>query len=516
MNSVVSSLLSRNMIDRRSGYRRDMLCRFDALCQFDCCSREDIDAHVRYELACILNSTRENSPFYRDRIPGGITTDIASDILKSIPVLTKQDIQHYAQEMLVKGVECYEDATGGSSGQPTVFYTDLERKKAGEAATYWSNSLAGFEYGDRVAMLWGATRDSGGRETIDLLGKTIEQEGKTIDHRPFGEDHRREAGVGVSRLSPAGRRQKGEGGRSVVFGLKSIVARLRSHLRNWIENVRWYDAFDMGENRMNDFHKYMTRFAPHVLVGYAGSLYEYAVFLQKNKLTPTYPLKSMVSSAEVLTSASRKLISDIFQKPIFDRYGNREFGPIAAECSAHDGLHINEHDMVVEIDSPDPYEIPGEILVTYFRNKAIPFIRYNTGDVGVFARGECACGRKTRRLKTIAGRTSDSIRTRDGNIIHGEYFTHILYGVEGVRAFQFVQETLDSYVLRVECDPQTCHAVDERRRIAQMNADWWKNTIREKVGMDADVRVEFVDAIPLLPSGKRKFTMSLLNEMPEC
>lgn len=167
---------------------------------------------------------------------------------------------------------------------------------------------------------------------------------------------------------------------------------------------------------------------------------------------------------------------------------------------AHDGLHINEHDMLVEIDSPDPYEIPGEIIVTYFRNRVMPFVRYNTGDVGVFAKGECACGRKTKRLKTVDGRLADSIRTRDGRLIHGEYFTHMMYGIEGVRAFQFVQESLDRYVLRVVCCPQ----------IAQMHTDSWKQCIKNKVGKGADVRVAVVDNIPILPSGKRKFTVSKL------
>lgn len=453
MNRHLSSVLSRYLIDRGGGYRGEVLRQFTELLQFDSLARDDIDAHVSRQLALILNHAKSNSAFYRDRIPGAITPDNATENLRSIPILTKRDIQESLQAMFVPGMPSFEDATGGSSGEPTVFFTDIERKQAGEAATYGSNSLAGYEYGDRVAMLWGAARDN---EKCRM---------QNAERKPIHWD------------------------------------RIRSRLRHWIENICWYDAFDMGENRMRDFHKHMTRVAPHVLVGYAGSLYEYALFLRDNSITPGYPLKSIVSSAEVLTSASRKLISEVFQKPIYDRYGNREFGPIAAECEAHDGLHINEHDMYVEIDSRDPYEIPGEIIITYFRNRAMPFVRYNTGDVGVFAKEECACGRKTRRLKTIDGRTSDAIRTRDGKLVHGEYFTHMMYGIEGVKAFQFVQESLDSYVLRVECGPQ----------ITQRYTDLWVQEIRDKLGGDVAVRVECVDKIPLLPSGKRKFTVSMVK-----
>jgi phenylacetate-CoA ligase len=331
--------------------------------------------------------------------------------------------------------------------------------------------------------------------------------------------------------------------------------------RNWIENVRWFDAFNMSENRMRDFHKQMTRFAPHLLVAYAGSLHEYAKFLKNNHLKPEYPIKNVISSAEVLTSAIRKLVSEVFQKAIFDRYGNREFGPIAAECEAHDGLHINEHDMLLEIDSDDPYHIPGDIIVTYFSNRGMPFVRYNTGDRGTFAKGECACGRKTKRLQTIEGRLSDSIRTKDGKVIHGEYFTHLMYGVEGVKAFQFVQTTEREFVLRVSFNspqnaqtrakvsadqegPQNTQNMQKgenagmkenagmlglgnagnqepRTRNPQpatcnlQPPSWWQDVraqILEMVGADADVRLEIVDEIPLLPSGKRKFTVSLVGQ----
>ncbi|NCD41213.1 MAG: phenylacetate--CoA ligase family protein [Bacteroidia bacterium] len=476
MNSRLSSYLSRLLVDRRGGYRRDVLRRFDALRDFDCLSRHDIDMHVSRELAQVLNFAREHVSFYMDRIPPDISEENALAMLPQLPMLTKQDVQQSLHELCVKDIERFEDATGGSSGVPTIFYTDLERKKAGEASTYWSNGLAGFDYGDRVAMLWGSDRDCR-PETIDqrLEGRDRDCSSNRRGCEPLGD-----ARSGVPRVQ---------------------FAQIKAVARNMIENVRWYNAFDMGENRMHDFHAGLLNFKPHVLVAYAGSLYEYAKFLNIHSLKPQYPLKSIVSSAEVLTPAMRKSVERVFERPIFDRYGNREFGPIAAECEAHAGLHINEHDMLVEIDSPDPYEIPGEIIVTYFRNRVMPFVRYNTGDIGVFAKGECACGRKTKKLKTIDGRTSDSIRTKDGKLIHGEYFTHLMYGVEGVKAFQFVQEAMDAYVLRVVCCPQ----------IAQMYTDPWIESVKGCVGGNGNVRVEIVDEIPLLPSGKRKFTLSLVD-----
>ena len=302
MNKLLSSWLSRLVVDRRAGYRREVLKRFDELKRFDKLSRDEIDAYVLSRLAETLNYVRDNSLFYRERIPDGIAADNA---LSGIPVLTKQDIQLRGQDMLVPGSTFFKDATGGSSGEPTVFYTDLKRKQAGEAATYWSNSLAGFEYGERVAMLWGSHRDC---------------RPETIADRPEGGE--RDCSSSQRGCEPLG------DARSGVPRVQFV--QLKALARNVLENVRWYNAFDMGEDRMHEFHSQMTRFAPHLIVAYAGSLYEYAQFLGENGLRPTYPLTGIVSSAEVLTSVMRKSVERVFERLIFDRYGNRG---IWADCS---------------------------------------------------------------------------------------------------------------------------------------------------------------------------------------
>ena len=142
MYSSLSSLLSRSLIDRGGGYRREVLRRFHELQQFDSIARNDIDAHVSRQLASILNHARSNSPFYRDRIPDTITPDNAAEILRSIPILTKKDIQNKLQKIVVDDIPSFQDATGGSSGEPTVFFTDIERRQAGEASGWCSSRTA--------------------------------------------------------------------------------------------------------------------------------------------------------------------------------------------------------------------------------------------------------------------------------------------------------------------------------------------------------------------------------------
>lgn len=445
MHPDLSAFLSRRLIDRSGGHRAAVLSDFKVQCELNSGSRADIEQVRREQLAALLRRVKRDVPFYRDRMAGGpeSTSDSAMNVLATLPVLEREMIQQDPAAFRADGdLTATQDATGGSTGTPMRFWVDRETKVAREASLFWSDSLAGWRYGERIAMLWGSDKD-----------------------------------------------------------VRTAGAALRSDLRWWLENRRWYNAFDMGPEQMRQYHAAMQRFRPHLLVAYAGSLFRYARFLEAEGLVPGYPERACVSSAEVISSPMRDVIERVFGRPVFDRYGNREFGAIAAECEVHDGLHLNERDMIVEVDSPDPTTEPGPLLVTYLRNKAMPFLRYNTGDLGLLAPpSACACGRTTRRLMPVKGRESDTIVTASGRHIHGEYFTHALYAADAVREFQFVQETLDDYVLKVVTDTAVS-SEDERQ---------WRAVLEDVLDPGVNLRIDRVDRIPVLPSGKHKFTVSLV------
>ncbi|MBN2563826.1 MAG: phenylacetate--CoA ligase family protein [Phycisphaerae bacterium] len=443
MKPTLSAFLSRCLLDRAGGYRHRVLEGFRERTKANYLPREEIESRQVTRLAALLRHAARHVPAWRERLPAAadILVENARDILLSLPVMRKEDIQARLFDYVADdGRSMWDNATGGSTGTPMTFKIDMERKLAGDASHYWSNSLAGWRYGERIAMLWGSDRDV--RDT------------KT--NRRFG-------------------------------------------LRCLIDNIRWYNAFDMGPDQMAEFHTAMNRFQPHLIVAYAGAIHTFARYLGEKGITPSFPLRSIVSSAEVITSDMREAVERVFRKPVFDRYGSRELGPVAAECGKHRGLHVNETDCLVEIDSRDPFREPGPLIITYLSNFAMPFIRYDTGDWARFeSREPCACGRTTLRLAPVIGRESDLIRTASGKLIHGEFFTHLLYGVRGVREFQFVQEDLHTYRLLLLARQD---GVAERKSC-------WRSRILEAVGADASLTIEYVDRIPLTPSGKRKFTIS--------
>ena len=445
MHPKLSAWLSTRLIDRAHRHRVQVLDLYRRHQESDLAPRNLLDQNRDTNLADLLNHIRLQVPRYQALLAsaGVVKPGDAMNTLRSLPVTCRTDLQADPVFFQARNAGLVmDDFTGGSSGTPLCFKVDQATQRAREASLYWANHLAGWKYGDRVAMLWGSDRDTASAR----------------------KDWRLEA-------------------------------------RWLLENVRWYNAFNMGEQRMEQFHAAMSRFRPHLIVAYAGSIFTYARYLEQINQSPHYPITSIISSAEVITTAMREVVERVFGVPVFDRYGNREAGAIAAECPAHQGLHVNEHDFVVEIESPDPFAEPGRLLITYLANRAMPLIRYDTGDLALWAAGTCPCGRMTMRLARLIGRQSDTIRTASGRLIHGEYFTHLLYGIPSVREFQFIQDSLNEYRLLVVMDGRLAPGLEERLR----------QRIVEQVGAQASVQVVQVDVIPVLSSGKRKFTLSKVS-----
>ena len=121
-------------------------------------------------------------------------------------------------------------------------------------------------------------------------------------------------------------------------------------------------------------------------------------------------LRSLLSSAEPLPGVLREKIGTIWGCEVFDHWGMTETGyGGGVECACHDGYHLREADLLLEIVDPLsgellPDGISGEIVITTLTREAMPLIRYRTGDVGSLLPGPCACGSPLRRLGPVRGR----------------------------------------------------------------------------------------------------------------
>ncbi len=401
----------------------------------------------------LIEDAYRNTDFYKEVISdmGADPRDFNSiKAYQKIPIITKQIIQRERERLKSKSLvpgSFAEDASGGSTGEPTIFYVHNYRYTLRAWEQVRHDRWSGWDLGENMALLWGASNDLRAGVKLNVRAKNF------LLHR---------------RIS--------------------------------------MDAFALTDKKMENFAKIMIQKRPTMLLAYANAAYSLARYLD----TIGFPakkigLKGIISSAEKLYDFQRELIERVFGCPVFDRLGSREVGLIGSECDRHEGLHMNVDNLIIEfLDEEDqtvPPGEPGRIVVTDLLNKAMPFIRYDTGDIGAWIDRPCSCGRTLPLMKCIEGRTVDFILTKDGRKIHGEYFTHLFYGVRGLRQFQLIQKDLDLLEVKIiktsEWDTFNEPQILERIR---------------NYMQDSKLKIDliFVDQIPKPRSGKLRFTLSEL------
>ncbi len=119
-------------------------------------------------LRALLFHAHARCPFYRKRFAetGLNPGDIRSlEELRFLPPLEKREIQEQSASMIARdwpATDLIRNQTGGSTGTPITFYLCRDRKCSRAAATLRHNRWAGWEIGDRAAVIWGAPRDAPG------------------------------------------------------------------------------------------------------------------------------------------------------------------------------------------------------------------------------------------------------------------------------------------------------------------------------------------------------------------
>ena len=350
-------------------------------------------------LMTLLKHAYENCPFYRKRFlkVGLNPSQICSpDDLLKLPPLTKSDVQENLLEMIAENYtknELVRDTTGGSTGDPLVFYYSKDRRDSRNAAQIRHDRWSFWDIGDRAAYIWGAGGD--------------------------------------------------------IHSAKSLKDKFRNILLR--RNSPFLNTYAMNENDMYFFAKKIKKFKPKAILGYAQSTTVFAKFLQEHKIFDIHP-SAIVSSAEMLLPEDRKLIENVFHCKIFDRYGCREVGIIANECEAHEGLHVNAENLYVEFirEGKPVVGKSSEILITDLRNYAMPFIRYKIGDVSRLLKKPCPCGRGLPLMDTIEGRVTDFITTPEGKLSSGVALTlYLITNIAGIKQAQLIQEEINQLKVRL-------------------------------------------------------------------
>ena len=242
--------------------------------------------------------------------------------------------------------------------------------------------------------------------------------------------------------------------------------RRKGNLYSWWLNRRFFNCFQFAAADQRACARAIEAARPTVLVGYAGKLVDLALRIEAEPELLTWRADAVITACEGLQQGQRELLERYLGRAVFQSYGSREFKLIGMECERHDGFHLSEDNLYVEVvDDAGQHCAPGDvgrILVTDFNNAANPFIRYEIGDRGrMMADEPCACGRPFRRLAAIDGRLQEAVILPNGNRLTGIYFPHMLKDFAWIDAFQVYQERREEIEIRVLTDePEVTAAME--------------------------------------------------------
>lgn len=336
----------------------------------------------------LLADVASHVPYYRDLFsqlgfdPRSVTS-IAD--LQRLPFLTKSVIR--AQTDALK----HEDAvglarfnTGGSSGEPLIFFIGKKRVSHDVAAKWRATRWWDVDIGDPEMVVWGSPIELGKQDKV-------------------------------------------------------------KYWRDKLMRTQLLPAFEMSETKLDGFIANIRSVQPRMLFGYPSALSMIARHAQKRGIVmDDLGIKVAFVTSERLYDDQRDSISKVFGCKVANGYGGRDAGFIAHECPSG-SMHLTADDIVVEIIGDDGQVLPaglsGEIVVTHLSTNDFPFIRYRTGDIGVLGTEPCACGRGLPVLKDIQGRSTDFVVAADGTVMHGLALIYILRDLPGVKSFKVIQES---------------------------------------------------------------------------
>ena len=168
---------------------------------------------------------------------------------------------------------------------------------------------------------------------------------------------------------------------------------------------------------------------------------------------------------EQWTEEMRERIEEALGIKAFNNYGLSEIiGPgVSGECAARRGMHIQEDHFIVECINPETLEPvaegeEGELVITALTKEACPIIRYRTRDLARLFYDQCPCGRTTRRMSRVKGRSDDMMIIRGVNVFPSQ-IEEALMKVSGIAPHYLIElyrpNNLDSAVVKVEMLPET-------------------------------------------------------------
>lgn len=278
------------------------------------------------------------------------------------------------------------------------------------------------------------------------------------------------------------------------------------HLRQLSESNRLYLSIHaLDANMLGTWWQQVSALRPGFIIGYPSTATALAKILPEG--LPS--VHALLLASETLTTDQRDVLRASFPHArIFQWYGMSEAAGFASGCEHVDAFHHWPQSGLLEVigENGRPVRAPGqagEIVLTGFVNRATPFIRYRTGDIGILGARCTHCWRAHAVLTKIDGRMSDFLLGAKGRVVsisalnfHSDEFRRVF-------AHQFIQDEPGRVILRIV--PLPGFVGEDAEAICRL--------IGEKLGDDIVLVLEQAASIARTPRGKQPLILQRCRQI---
>lgn len=291
-----------------------------------------------------------------------------------------------------------------------------------------------------------------------------------------------------------------------TIGMRYVFFRIwtdknrKSKLSAFSRNLIMSDILSLDEKNLENIRKMLKKDKKiKMLLGYASTFENLVNYLLKcGDTLDMFSVKAVISGSEVLSDDTREKLKKVFGCNVVSFYSNQENGSLAMECLENKEFHLNTASYIIEILKPDSNEPAedgemGRVVITDLYNKAMPLIRYDTGDMAI-CKKQAECTWKGQVVENISGRMVDMIYATDGTPLSPHTWSVYMWKYSELKQYQFIQEDEKEYTLKINGGEMYTDDDIEKH-------------LKSILGDDANITIERVDEIPVLASGKFKKTI---------
>lgn len=215
----------------------------------------------------------------------------------------------------------------------------------------------------------------------------------------------------------------------------------------------------------------INRLQPNSIVAVPSFILKLIDWAQEHKIDlKNTPLQKAICIGESLRNADFELntlgqmIHDDLPIKLYSTYASTEMQTAFTECGAGQGGHQQPDLIILEIlnehgDTIGPGEY-GEVTITTLGIEGMPLLRYRTGDICAYYDSLCTCGRHSRRLSPVLGRTQQMIKYK-GTTLYPPAIFDILNNIPFIKEYVVEVFTNELLVDELRVHINTTLPVDE-------------------------------------------------------